>query len=191
MTYIKKNPPENRWRSLVAQSIHDPETIDWLESNIENVLRGYLLEIGYYGNIDRIFPTPCQENHWLYDPETDSCTGYFIACYEGLYGAWSHDYAYRSRSVAFGESHLSHLDFKSCSSYYKAGDPPESVVEEFRSQGKEIALWDGICSKDHPILQKAKAECEVLGLNKSIATRIWNKATPETFESAWEARKQK
>jgi hypothetical protein len=183
MAYTKKNPPENHWRSLVAQSIHDPETIDWLESNIENLLRGYLLEIGYYGNIDRIFPTPCQENHWLYDPETDSCTGYFIACYEGLYGAWSHDYAYRS--------HLFHIDFKSCSSYYKAGDPPESVVEEFRSQGKEIALWDGICSRDHPILQKAKAECEVLGLNKSIATRIWNKAILETFESAWDARKQK
>jgi hypothetical protein len=183
MAYTKKNHPENHWRALVAQSIHDPETIDWLESNIENLLRGYLLEIGYYGNIDRIYPTPCQENHWLYDPETDSCTGYFIACYEGLYGAWSHDYAYRS--------HFFQIDFKSYSSYYKPGDPPASVVEEFRSQGKEIALWDGICSRDHPILQKAKAECESLGLNKSIATRIWNKNTPETFESAWEARKQK
>jgi hypothetical protein len=42
------------------------------------------------------------------------------------------------------------------------------------------------------LLQKAKAECEVLGLNKSILhTRIWNKATSETFESAWEDRKQK
>lgn len=95
----------------------------------------------------------------------------------------SHDYAYRS--------HFFQIDFKNRSSYYKAGDPPASVVEEFRSQVKEIALWDGICSRDHPILQKAKAECEVLGLNKSIATRIWNKNTLETFSLAWEARKQK
>ncbi|WP_373547908.1 hypothetical protein [Chamaesiphon sp.] len=28
-------------------------------------------------------------------------------------------------------------------------------------------------------------------MNKSIATRIWNKNTLETFGSAWEARKQR
>jgi hypothetical protein len=183
MAYIKKNPPENHWHALVAQSIHDVGTIDWLESNIENVIRSYLLQIGYYGNIDRIFPTPCQENHWLYDPKTDSCTGYFIACYEGSYGAWSYEYAYKS--------HFFEIYLDGRCSYYKSGDPPESIIEEFRNQGKEIVVLGGTSSRDHPILQKAKAECEVLGLNKSIATRIWNKNTPKTFESAWEDRKQK
>jgi hypothetical protein len=183
MAYIKKNPPENHWHALVAQSIHDVGTIDWLESNIENVIRSYLLQIGYYGNIDRIFPTPCQENQWLYDPDTSSCIGYFITRYEELYGAWSHDYAYRS--------HFFQIYFDGRCSYYTAGDPPEFLIENFRNQGKEIVPWENALTKEHPILQKAKAECEALGLNKSIATRIWNKATPETFESAWEARKQK
>ncbi len=158
MAYIKKNQPENHWRALVAQSIHDPETIDWLESNIENLLRGYLLEIGYYGNIDRIYPTPCQENQWLFDLETNSCIGYFITRYNELYGNWSHDYAYRS--------HFFQIYFDNRSSYYSAGDPPEFLIEDFRSQSKEIVLWNNALTKDHPILQAAKAECEEFGLNK-------------------------
>jgi hypothetical protein len=183
MTYNKKNPPANHWHALVSQSIHDPGSIGWLDSNIENVIRSYLLEIGYYGNIEHIFPTPCQENQWLFDLETDSSIGYFITRYEELYGTWSHDYAYRS--------HFFQIYFDDRPSYYSAGDPPEFLVENFRIQGKEIVPWENSLTKDHPILQAAKAECVELGLNKSIATRIWNKNTLETFSSAWDARKQK
>ncbi|KAM3091314.1 hypothetical protein ACKFKG_26040 [Phormidesmis sp. 146-35] len=43
-------------------------------------------------------------------------------------------------------------------SYYTAGDPPEFVIEQFRDQGKEIVIWDKALSKDHPLLQKAKAQ---------------------------------
>ena len=183
MAYTKKNPPANHWHALVSQSVHDPGSIEWLDSNIENIIRSYLLEIGYYGNIDRLFPTPCQENHWLFDLDTNSCLGYFITPYEELYGTWSHDYAYRS--------HFFQIYFDARPSYYTAGDPPEFLIENFRTQGKEIVPWDNSLTKDHPILQVAKAECLELGLNKSIATRIWNKNTLETFSSAWEARKQK
>ncbi|KAM3113096.1 hypothetical protein [Phormidesmis sp. 146-33] len=56
-------------------------------------------------------------------------------------------------------------------SYYTAGDPPEFVIDQFRDQGKEIVIWDKALSKDHPLLQKAKAQCVALGLNKAIATR--------------------
>ncbi|MBE9013035.1 hypothetical protein IQ250_22815, partial [Pseudanabaenaceae cyanobacterium LEGE 13415] len=57
--------------------------------------------------------------------------------------------------------------------------------------GKEIVIWDKVLSKDHPLLQKAKAECIELGLNKAIATRTWNQSSPETFWQAWEIRKKK
>jgi hypothetical protein len=176
MTYTKNNPPANHWHALVSQSIHDPGSIEWLDSNIENTIRSYLLEIGYYANIEHIFPTPCQENQWLFDLETDSSIGYFITRYEELYGTWSYDYAYRSHFFQI---------------YYGAGDPPEFLIKNFHSQGKEIVPWENSLTKDHPILQAAKAECVELGLNKSIATRIWNKNTLETFSSAWDARKKK
>ncbi len=97
------------------------------------------------------------------------------------YGTWNHDYAYRSRSVVSGESHFFQIYFDDRPSYYTAGDPPEFLIENFRTQGKEIISWDNFLTKDHPILQTAKAECLELGLNKSIATRIWNKNTLETF----------
>ncbi len=183
MTYTKKNPPENQWQNLVAQSIHEPETIEWLGSNIENLLRSYLHQIGYYGNIDHLFPTPSEENQWLYDSDTNSCMGYFITRYEGLYGSWSYDYAYRS--------HFFQIFCDDQPSYYSAGDPPKFVIDQSRDQGKEIVIWDKALSKDHPLLQKAKAECIELGLNKAITTRLWNQTTPETFWEAWENRKQK
>ncbi|WP_088889841.1 hypothetical protein [Leptolyngbya ohadii] len=186
MSYTKKNPPPNQWANLVAQSIHQPGTIDWLDSNIENWLRAEIHACGYWGQIDHIFPEPCPDNRWLYDEDTHSFTGYFITQYENLYGFWSHSFAYRSHFFQIFTSGNQR-------SYYTAGDPPQFVVDIFAKQGKEIATWDTVVSKDHPLLQKAKAECATLNppLHKSIATKIWNKSTPDTFPAEWEARKQK
>jgi hypothetical protein len=184
MAHHKKDSPPNPWTDLVARSIHDPETIEWLDSNIENILRGCIHQIGYYGNIDHLFPPPTVDNQWLYDEDTNSCTGYFITRYSGLYGSWSNEYAYRS-----------HFFQIFCSgdrpSHYSAGDPPQFLIDDFAKQGKEIVLWEQALSKDHPLLQKAKAESLALGMNKAIATRLWNKATPDTFWQAWENRKSK
>ncbi|MEP1079573.1 hypothetical protein NDI52_29630 [Leptolyngbya sp. PL-A3] len=184
--YSKQNPPPNQWVSLVKRSIHEPGTVEWLDSNIGNLLRAEIHACGYWGNIDHIFTEPCQENQWLYDPETESFTGYFITQYENLYGFWSHTYAYRSHFFQI-------FTTSEKRSYYTAGDPPQFLIDDLADQGMEVVIWDKELSKDHPLLQKAKAECEALDppLNKSIATRIWNKSTSETFPSEWEARKQK
>ena len=183
MSYTKKNPPINPWQTLVAQSIHEQGSLEWLDSNIENIYRSTLHQIGYYGNIDHLFPTPSAENQWLYTETSNSCVGYFITRYEDLYGSWSHNYAYRS--------HFFQIYCDDRPAYYTAGDPPDFLIEQFRDQGKEIVIWDKALSKDHPILQKVKAECITLGLNKGLATRIWNQTMPETFLEAWEARKNK
>lgn len=180
----KKNPPLNQWVSLVEQSIHQPGTSEWLDSNIGNLIRAEIHCCGYWGTINYIFPEPSQENNWLYDPETETCIGYFITMYEGLFGSWSHEYAYRS--------HFFQLSINpEQTSYYMAGDPPQFLIDEFADRGIEVVIWDKALTKDHPLLQKAKAECEVLRppLNKSIATRIWNQSTPENFLADWEARK--
>lgn len=187
MSYQTKNkPPVDRWISLVERSIHEPGSIEWLESNAGNLLRSALHNCGFWDSIDYIFPEPCQENNWLYDPDTKDFIGYFITKYKGLYGYWSHDYAYRS--------HFFYISLDSQKiSYYNAGDVPQFVIDTFAASGKEIALWGKPLNKDHPLLQKAKAECEQLvpPLHKSIATKMWNNSTPETFIAKWEARKAK
>ena len=183
MTYTKQNPPTNPWQTLVARSIHEPGTTEWLESNIENIYRTSLHNIGYWDTIAHLYPTPTADNQWLYDEHTNSCIGYFITPYDNLYGTWSHDYAYRS--------HFFQIYCDDRRNSYSAGDPPEFVIEHFRDRGKEIVPWEKSLTKDHPILQKAKAECLTLSLNKSIATRIWNQTTLETFWPAWETRKNK
>ncbi len=184
--YTKKNPPLNQWAALVEQSIHDPGSIEWMESNIENFLRAAIHACGYWSSIDHIFPEPCQENNWLYDPDTETFMGYFITRYEELYGSWSHNYAYRSHFFQVSPD-------PDGESYYTAGDAPQFLIDAFADQGIEVVIWDKPLSKDHPLLQKSKAECEKLSppLNKSVATRIWNKSTPETFPAEWQARKAK
>lgn len=79
------------------------------------------------------------------------------------------------------------------SSYYTAGDSPQFVIDALADRAIEIVVWDKALNKDHPLLQKAKAECEKLNppLNKSVATKIWNKSTPEIFPAEWAARKIK
>lgn len=184
--YTKNNPPINQWASLVARSIHEPGSAEWLESNIGNFLRAAVHECGYWSSIDYIFPEPCKENDWLYAADTESWIGYFITQYKELYGYWSHDYAYRS--------HFFQISLEpNVRSYYTAGDAPQFVIDAFANRGMEVVIWDKTLNKDHPLLQKAKAECEKLNppLNKSVATRIWNQSTLETFLSAWEARKAK
>lgn len=186
MSYTKQNPLPNQWVSLVERSIHEPGTLEWLDSNIGNLLRAEIHACGYWGTIGYIFPEPCQENSWLYDSETQSFMGYFITPYENLYGFWSPNYVYRS--------HFFQIFANSGGrSYYTAGDPPQFLIDAFANQGIEVVIWDKGLSKDHPLLQKAKAECEMLNppLNKSVATRIWNKSTPESFLSMWEERKMK
>lgn len=184
--YTKNNPPINQWASLVESSVHKPGSLEWIESNIGNVLRSAIHNCGYWSSIDFIFPEPCEENNWLYDPDTKSFIGYFITQYQELYGYWSHNYAYRSHFFQIS------LD-SNAKSYYTAGDAPQFVIDAFANRGVEVVIWDKSLNKDHPLLQKAKAECEKLNppLNKSIASRIWNQSTPETFLSQWEARKAK
>ena len=58
MTYTKQNPPTNPWQTLVARSIHEPGTTEWLESNIENIYRTSLHNIGYWDTIAHLYPTP-------------------------------------------------------------------------------------------------------------------------------------
>ncbi len=184
--YTKNNPPINQWASLVARSIHAPGSAEWLESNIGNFLRAAVHDCGYWSSIDYIFPEPCKENDWLYDADTEFWIGYFITQYKELYGYWSYDYAYRS--------HFFQISLEpNVKSYYTAGDAPQFVIDAFANRGMEVVIWDKTLNKDHPLLQKAKAECEKLNppLNKSVATRIWNQSTLETFLSAWEARKAK
>ena len=184
--YNKSNPPQNQWASLIERSIHDPSSIEWIESNIGNFLRSTIHDCGYWNSINLIFPEPCYENQWLYDSETKLFTGYFITEYEGLYGKWSHNYAYRSHFFQISS------DFNT-SSYYTAGDPPQFVIDTLADRGIETVIWDKSLNKDHPLLQKAKIEGETLipPLNKSVAIRIWNQSTPETFLLMWEARKAK
>ena len=182
----KSNPPDNQWISLIERSIHEPNSIEWIDSNIGNLLRSAIHDCGYWNSIDLIFPEPCLENKWLYDTDTKTFIGYFITQYKELYGYWSHDYAYRS--------HFFQTSFApNIKSYYTAGDPPQFVIDTLADRAIEIVIWDKHLQKDHPMLQKAKAECENLNppLNKSVATRIWNQSTPETFISKWEARKTK
>lgn len=182
----KQNPPPTPHLSLIARSIYNPGSIEWIESNIHNFLIAAIHECGYWSKIDYIFPEPCQENDWLYDQDTKSFIGYFIAQYEGLYGYWSNKYAYRSHffqiSTQLGNS-----------SYYTAGDPPQFFIDDFAEKGIEIVNWEKALNKEHPLLQKAKTECLMLNppLSKSIATRIWNKSTPDLFWHEWTARKIK
>lgn len=184
--YTKSNSPQNQWASLIERSIYDPSSIEWVESNIGNFLRSTIHDCGYWNSINLIFPEPCYENQWLYDSETKLFTGYFITEYEGLYGNWSHNYAYRSHFFQIS------LD-SNINSYYTAGDPPQFVIDTLANRDIEIVIWDKPLNKDHPLLQKAKIGCQKLipPLNKSVATRIWNQSTPETFISIWEARKAK
>lgn len=184
MDYNKQNPPPNQHLSLIARSIHDPESIEWIESNIQNVLIACIHECGYWQKIDYLFPLPCLENQWLWDLETKSFIGYFIAQYESLYGYWSDKYAFRSHFFQISTE-------PNIKSYYTAGDSPQFVIDNFADKGIEIVIWDKALNKDHPLLQKAKAECETLlpPINKSNATRIWNKSTPKTFWDDWTARK--
>ena len=184
--YTKKNPPLNQWASLVERSIHEPGSIKWIESNVGNVIRAAIHECGYWSSIDYIFPKPCQENNWLYNSDTKTIMGYFITQYEDLYGYWSHDYAYRSHFFQIAVD-------SDAQSYYTAGDAPQFLIDSFCDRGIEVVIWDKPLNKDHPLLQKAKAECQKLNppLHKSVATRVWNKSNPETFMAEWEARKAK
>lgn len=184
--YTKHNPPPNPHLSLIARSIHEPGSIEWIESNICNWLISAIHECGYWSKIDYIFPEPCQENQWLYNVDTKSFIGYFIAQYEGLYGYWSNNYAYRSHFFKISTE-------LNTQSYYTGGDPPQFLIDTFADKGSEIVIWEKTLNKDHPLLQKAKAECANLNppLNKSVATRIWNKSTPVTFWTDWSARKAK
>lgn len=184
--YTNSNTPQNQWASLIERSIHDPSSIEWIEFNIGNFLRSTIHDCGYWNSINLIFPEPSYENQWLYDSNTRLFTGYFITEYKELYGNWSRNYAHRSHFFQIS------LD-SNISSYYTAGDPPQFVIDTLADCEIEIVIWDKSLSKDHPLLQKAKIECQKLNppLNKSVATRIWNQSTPETFISTWEARKAK
>lgn len=184
--YTKNNPPQNQWASLIERSIHEPGSAEWVESDIGNFLRSAIHDCGYWNSIDLIFPEPCYENKWLYDSDTRSFIGYFITQYEGLYGYWSHNYAYHSHFFQI-------LLNPSVNSYYTAGDPTQFVIDALADRAIELVIWDKHLHKEHPLLQKVKAECEKLDppLNKSVATRIWNQSTPETFLSAWESRRAK
>lgn len=185
-SYNKNSPPQNQWASLIERSIHEPSSIEWIESNIGNFLRSSIHDCGYWNTINLIFPEPSYENQWLYDYKTKLFTGYFITEYEGLYGNWSYNHAYRSHFFQIS------LD-SNIQSYYTAGDSPQFFIDTLADKGIEIVIWDKNLQKDHPMLQKAKIEGEKLipPLNKSIATRIWNQSTPETFLSMWEVRKAK
>ena len=184
--YTKKNPPPNQWELLVELSLHQPGTIEWWESNIGNVLRSVIHHCGYWQTIDSIFPEPCQNNDWLYNPDIKSYVGYFITRYEELYGYWSHNYAYRSHYFYISTEPKGEI-------YYTAGDPPQFLIDNFEKRGIEVVPWDKSLNKDHPLLQKAKAECQTFNppLNKALATRIWNSSTLDTFMTEWEARKVK
>ncbi len=184
--YTKNNPPLNQWATLVARSIHEPGSIDWLDSNMENYLRAVIHDCGYWSSIDHIFPTPCQENNWLYDEEQGNFMGFFLSEYEDLYGSWSEDFAYRSHMFQ-----ISLEDHREC--YYTAADAPKFLIEKFTKAGVEVVMWDKELSKFHPLLQKAKKEAAELSppIHTSVPTRIWNQTEPDLFWSEWEARKQK
>jgi hypothetical protein len=180
----ESTPPVNRWASLVKRSIHQPGSLEWLESNIGNFLRAALHDCGHWDAIDYIFPKPVQENHWLFDFETNSFMGYFLSQCEGHYGYWSHHYAYRSHFFQiFADPEKQ--------SYYSTGDPPEYVIEALANQGIEVVRWGKFLQSDHPLLRKAKAECQTLNppLCQSVVTAIWQQSTPDTFLTEWEALK--
>lgn len=212
--YTKKNPPPNQWIELVKQSVYEIGSIEWKESNAGNILRTWIHACGYWEEIEYIYPEPDQENDWLYDFDTGFYAGYFITQYEGLYGYWSNDYAYRShyfnisipekwKDYYTGDNLLQLLSDaytnvenpirRAIDAYYTAGDPPQFLINAFADQDLEVVPWDMSLSKEHPLLQKAKAECETLNLpfSKALATRIWNKSTPDTFITEWEVRKIK